>query len=754
MPVKQEETRMRERFSKGFAATLLGSVGVPLLTTIAAAQTGAPPSPAGTGGASSSIGTLEEIIVTAQKREEKISDVPLSITAISADTLERQNDTRFEDFAARVPGLSYIGTRPGIAQISLRGVTTGPSQPNASVATYVDETPLTSSTIFASGSLLTPDFDTTDIERIEVLRGPQGTLYGANALGGILKYVTAPPGLSAVSGRVEVDGTSVAGGDSGYGVRGTINAPIIEDRVAGRINVFKRKDPGYVDDPTTGRTDVGGSDVEGGRASVLAKINDDLSVRLTAFGQHLDGRGIASEDVVSPGLTPYYGDLVQKRLAAEFLKLRNAVYNATVNWSVGAADVVSSSSYSETTAHAQQDYSFQVAPLAAALPPLALGAGLNNAISQRKFTQEIRLQSPATNELEWRLGLFYTHEQGNRQQTINPIAAVPVALYDVTFSARFNEYAGFGDLTYHFTPKFDITAGARISKNDQTFHQISRGLLLRVAPGRTFLYDSDSSDRSATFLINPRWRPTDDLMIYGRIASGYRPGGPNVVSPGSAGVVPAAFDPDRLINYEVGAKGNVLGGKLAYDASVFYIDWTDVQIVCLVGGLTYECNGGKAKSQGVEANLTYHLLPGLTFNVNGAYTDASLTTDVRTISARSGDPLPFAPRWSGSASLDYQRALFSAWDGFAGVTDRYTGSRQSTYSLDTTRLTLPAFNLVDVRLGVTNPQWTVTLFAKNVGNERGITNVSSETVLSASSLLYAANILQPRTIGLSVSMRF
>jgi outer membrane receptor protein involved in Fe transport len=446
--------------------------------------------------------------------------------------------------------------------------------------------------------------------------------------------------------------------------------------------------------------------------------------------------------------------LQQKRLAEEFVRLRNTVYNATVNWSLGWADFVSSSSYNETHAHAQTDYSFQVAALKALLPSLASGAAQANSITQEKFSQEWRLQSPSNNTLEWRAGLFYTHELGDRRQTVNPVTAIPLTLYDVTFDSLFREYAAFGDLTYHFTSQFDLTAGARVSKNDQNFKEIGAGLLLGVAPGKTFPYVADSTDHSVTWLVGPRWRPNENLMVYGRVASGYRPGGPNVVSPKSAGHVPISFDPDRLVNYEIGAKGNLLQGSFVYDVDVFHIDWTNVQLTCVFGGLSYECNGGKAKSQGVEANLTYMPVSGLTLNVNGSYTDATLTTDVPSISAKSGDALPYVPRWSGSANVDYQWPLSGSWSGVLGATDRYTGSRQSSYSLDITRAPLPSFNLVDLRCGVTNSQWNISVFAKNVGDRRGITDAVGEAVLSATSVLYAASIIQPRTVGLSVSRDF
>jgi outer membrane receptor protein involved in Fe transport len=179
-----------------------------------------------------------------------------------------------------------------------------------------------------------------------------------------------------------------------------------------------------------------------------------------------------------------------------------------------------------------------------------------------------------------------------------------------------------------------------------------------------------------------------------------------------------------------------------------------VQLTCLLSSLSYECNGGKAKSKGVEVNVSYLPVAGLTLNVNGAYTNATLATDVATISAKAGDPLPYVPRWSGSANVDYRWPLFGDWSGVLGATDRYTGSRQSSYALDLTRVELPSFNLVDLRCGVTNSLWNVSVFVKNVGNRRGITDAVGEAALSATSILYAASIVQPRTVGLSVSRDF
>src|SRR6202050_1704057 len=225
---------------------------------------------------------LATIVVTAEKKEEKLKDVPMSITALGGGALDNLQYRSFSDYAAMVPGLSLVSSQPGLTTLTLRGQNAGGV--GSTVAVYLDESPFGSSSALLDGSILSGDFDTWDLQRVEVLRGPQGTLYGANSEGGLLKFVTAPPVLGTFSGAAEVTGESVAHGGNGGDVRAMLNLPL-GDKMAFRISGFAQDVPGYVNDPLSGERDVNDGHEEGGRASFLVAPTDALSLRLTAESQ-------------------------------------------------------------------------------------------------------------------------------------------------------------------------------------------------------------------------------------------------------------------------------------------------------------------------------------------------------------------------------------------------------------------------------------------------------------------------------------
>ena len=238
--------------------------------------------------------TLETIVVTAEKREERLQDVPMSVTALSGGLLDKLQDRDFADFAAMVPGLSLMSTGPGLTQLTLRGQNAGGD--GSTVAVYIDESPFGSSSALLNGSVLSGDFDTWDLKRIEVLRGPQGTLYGANSEGGLLKFVTNPPVLGSFSGEVEATGESVDHGGNGGGVRGVVNLPL-GDIAAFRISAFDEDMAGYISDPLSGKQDLNSGHKDGGRASLLLAPAESLSIRLTVTEQETKTNGNPAVDV-------------------------------------------------------------------------------------------------------------------------------------------------------------------------------------------------------------------------------------------------------------------------------------------------------------------------------------------------------------------------------------------------------------------------------------------------------------------------
>ena len=703
---------------------------------------------------------VAEVVVTAQKRSERALTVPAAVTALGSAQLQRAEAVRLTDYQAMVPGLELVSDREGETQIVIRGITTGQMTPTATVSTYVDDTPYGSSTAVALGGQLTPDLDPSDLQRIEVLRGPQGTLYGASALGGLVKYVTTPPNLKDYAARVELDGSTVDHGGDGYGVRAMANLPLINDTLGLRVSAFDRQDPGYINDPDLGRTDVNTTDVYGGRASLLWEPIKPLSVRLSVQLQNVDGHGTDDEDVDGTTLRPLYGDLNQLRFLNEPLSIQYRVYSGVINYDLGWASLTSATSYTTLHENLTTDLTDTYQPV---LGPLLgapnLGIGFVTPIDQNKTTQEFRLSSPSGQRLEWIGGLFFTHESSSHGEQFDPFLTgsdtpFPVNLLTGSLNSRYTEYAVFGDVTYHFTSKFDVQAGVRESTNNQTYSQPESGAL--IGPATTLR--AKSSDSSTTFLVTPKYQFDSNNMVYARVATGYRPGGPNPLTPAEiAGGVPTQFRPDTLTNYEVGYKAALLEHTLTLDLSTFYIDWRNIQLQTVFNGFDATGNGGTARSDGFEGAVTYTPIRGLNLSGNLAYTDSQLTQDAPGVSGKSGDELPNVPKWAAHFGADYDFPIAQAWTGFIGGGVRYLGDRTSGFVSGAPstfrRPTIPAYTTADLHIGVSNKRWTLELYAKNVGDTRGINNLSSLSFRGVSNP-YEASIIQPRTIGVSLSASY
>ena len=360
---------------------------------------------------------LTTIIVTAEKRSEPLKDVPMSVTALSGDSLDALQAREFADYAALVPGLSITSSQPGLTRLTLRGQNSGGV--GSTVAVYMDESPFGSSTALLNGSIITGDFDTWDLQRVEVLRGPQGTLYGANSEGGLLKFVSTAPVLGKFSGEVELNGESVSHGGEGGAVRGVVNLPL-GDTLALRVSGYGQDVPGYIDDPSRGMKDINDGHKEGGRAALLWAPTDALSIRLTATSQQSKYNATNVTDVDPTTLEPLHGDLIQERLLAEPSESKYENYNATINWNTGPFSVLSSTSYGILNFDYVTDAtSFDLAPGLGVTYAQALGGiGVyeDNSAGLKKFTQEIRLASPSSDKFEWQVGGYYTHEDGALNQ--------------------------------------------------------------------------------------------------------------------------------------------------------------------------------------------------------------------------------------------------------------------------------------------------------------------------------------------------
>jgi iron complex outermembrane recepter protein len=703
---------------------------------------------------------LQEVIVTAEKRSERLQDVPVPVTAISAESLVDTNQVRLQDYYTSIPGLTISPFVESAQFLSIRGITTG-GFTNPTVGIVVDDMPYGSSTFIGGGDIL-PDIDPGDLARVEVLRGPQGTLYGASSMGGLIKFVTVDPSATSLSGRVQAGLTGIHNGDGlGYNVRGSGNIPI-SDTLALRLSGFVREDPGYINDPILRLDGVNKDSVYGGHLAALWKPSQNFSLKLSALYQ--DSRGDGSSDIdVLPAL---YGLQQSYIRNAGGYDRRIQAYSATVNSKLGFADLTAITGYSVNKIADSFDLSSVLGGIAengiqGDFPGFGVdGVPVYNEISTEKFTQEIRLDIPLGDRVDWLLGGFYTHETSTLNQqllAVDPLSGFVAGGLEYTLNpTRFREIAGFTDVTFHFTDSFDIQLGGRESFLRQEY--VGSSSVGPLAGSATVLIqpEEDNSGSAFTYLVTPEYKFSPNLMVYARLASGYRAGGSNCAHTctGIAVGEPIAYSPDKTENYEIGTKGSFFDHLLTLDASVYYIDWKDIQLA-LVGKLGggYNANGGKAKSQGVELSATVQPYSGLTLAGWVVLSDAQLTQNLPSNSqvfGAAGDPLPYSSRFSANFSVDQQFPIYGKLSGFVGGTVSYVGYRNSVFQAlqpvgTPQRQIFPAYAKTDLRAGFNFGSWTLTLSGLNLTDRRGVLNGGEGSYPP-----YAFTYIQPRSLGLSI----
>jgi iron complex outermembrane recepter protein len=694
---------------------------------------------------------LEEVVVTAQKRNENSLDVPVPVTALSAQSLTQSNLVRIQDYASSVPSFvsSPSPSAGGEQMLSIRGISTGFGT-NPSVGVTIDDVPYGGSTNLVGNSI--PDIDPSDLSRVEVLRGPQGTLYGASSLGGLLKFVTTDPSTEGVSGQVQAGTNTVFNGaELGYNFRGSVNVPL-GDTVAIRASAFTRQDPGYIDNPVTGVEGINEDHANGGRVGFLWRPSDVFSMKLSALIQETKGDGSNDADVPTVGFPQTAGlkDLQQIYVpGVGAYDRKTQAYSAILTGKVGGFGITSISGYNYTDFTDSFDYTYALGGLTQKL----FGFGGDPVYTEnkiKKFSQEIRAETQLGNHVDWLLGGFYTHEdspQVQNAEAVNVLTGAPgLSILGINVPTTYSEYAAFTDITIHFTGSFDVQLGGRDSEIRHTLSETQTGPF-----GQAPTPETESKANAFTYLVTPRLKITPDLMVYARLASGYRAGGPNGNPDPN---VPRSYAPDKTQNYELGIKGDFLSHTLTVDGSVYYINWKDLQLNLLdTNSQTYTTNAGEAKSQGVELSVVSRPVSGLKIAGWVAWDDAVLTQDVPAnsqVAGNAGDRLPYSSRFSANLSLDQDFNLTDRTTGFVGATVSYIGNRLGTFvPAPTARADFPSYTKVDLRAGMRYDSWSANLYATNIGDRRGILGGGAGTFPP-----FAYTYIQPRTVGLAVSKDF
>ncbi len=735
--------------------------------------------------------TLQEVVVTASKRETTVQKSPLAITALSAAELQSRGVTDVAGLVGEVPGVSIKSNGPGETEFEMRGLTSaGGSAPT--VGFYLDEIPLTAPAATQTGKVEI-DPDLYDLNRIEVLRGPQGTLYGAGSMGGTIRLITNQPNLTKFEATAEAVGSGTDGGGANQSFNAMVNIPLVDDKLALRLVGSETHNSGWIDQivvgdfpPVTGLTranvtnlpviadnrGVNTEDLVGGRATVLYQPTDRLSVTSSVFYQQLQLGGPSAFDS-NPGTDAHYTPFN----LPEPITDRFVTWGTTIKYRFDAFDVTSTTSSWNRLETISQDEA-EAIQAAFGLPsvyPSQGGVGGGNYVefdSSRQVSEEIRLTSRGNGPFQWIVGGFYSalHSSENANAIMPDAVAVwgTDQQYVERQPTRISQDAAFGEATYAFTPKLKATLGLRYYTYNfsNTTYASGEGATGSSAVAVTYAREANKG-------VNPKfnlaYQATPDLLFYGTVAKGFRPGGGNEPIPvdpstteGAACLAdlqafgktqaPLAYNPDTVWSYEVGEKASLLDKRLTLNAAAYYENWSGIQeSVAISCGYVYTDNIANANIYGLELETHAVLAKGLVWSGATAYTDGALANNVAATGAQKGDPLQAVAPWTANSSLSYTVPISTAWRATGRVTFDYVGQRVDAtyYPMNV----LAAYTIVKLRAGVESDDWGIFLFANNLTNTRAM--LSDTPSLSINLPTYnrvATN--QPLTIGVDINHKF
>ena len=705
--------------------------------------------------AASAADVPQTIYVTATRRREPAREVPMQVDRLSADDLDKGGAKSLSDYLGSQTGVDVkTSGGAGMGSVSIRGVTTG-DQTISTVGTYIDDVAYGSSSAFAAGSQTALDMSLLDLNHIEVLRGPQGTLYGAGAMGGVVKYVTNEPDTSEFSGKVALGASATKGGGAGNTVNGVANIPLKADVAALRVAAFHDHDGGWVDvlGPAAGKNANKG-DTNGGRVALLVEPSAHFHVRATALTQNIERDNSNYTDVDPATGKPVDGWNQRTQALREPHSVRTSMGSVDLEYDFGAARLNSITSWQRSKMSLRYDLTPVYAPLITQFfgyTPDTVGEDEHTSV--RKTTQEFRLTSSAGGAVEWLAGLYWDKETGDLAQHVfdtgGGAGAIPV-LADLDLPSRYEEIAGYGDVTWNATSSLALTGGVRVAQNKQDFTQNASGPLVGGS-----LPTAHSKETPKTWLATARYALTKTSNVYVRIASGYRPGGPNAVLSDPATGLPLApqtFEHDSLWSYEAGYKGDLFDNTLSLESAVYDIRWNNIQQAYSVNGNGVLVNAGKAEIQGFELGATWHPVSDWLLVAHLSTIDGRLKEDAPGLGS-SGARLPDSP--SLAASLGVKTTFdLGGHVGWFGLSERYAGERNAGFDGSGTapNYRMPSYWLTDMQGGVDFGKISLALYARNVFDAHAQLGAStSEMALGGPAQVELA---RPRTLGVTLTASF
>jgi iron complex outermembrane receptor protein len=726
-------------------------------------------------------GQIERVEVTATRSAGAVDvqQVPAAITVLKPESLTRYGQGTLGDIANLVPAMSVQEQGPGVNNITMRGlivrgIVPSEVQDSSLVAVYIDDMPVT----LKSSN---PDLKVLDLERVEVLQGPQGTLFGAGAMSGAIRQITQKPELADLFGTVEAVGSNTSGfGGTNHNLRGMVNLPLKTDVLGLRLTAYTGNDSGYIRNQFNGAV-TNAVSTNQGRAALRLRASRDLVVDASVTASNIKG-GV--NDAYA-GLAPFTTFALIPQTSDDKLQL----YNLNLGYDLGHAQLVSSTSYlhRETLYVTSAQYPATAFIFGGQDPLMKAAYTIGNAV--KDFAQEFRLNSKGDGQLKWTAGAFF--ESGKREtrqdeptegfdaryaetrnfpgynSQTNELAFNPNDFFSGQQNTRSHQAALFAEGTYTVWDKLDLTAGVRLFRGTQDFDLRFSGLfgnLANATPAAPVGVPTLSNTSATAHGANPRFAAAyhvdPDRTVYASVGKGFRYGGNNQPVPFNfCGInAPTTFAPDSLWNYEVGSKNTLFDRRVTLNANVYLIDWKNVQVFNRLPCTYYFTqNAGKIRSEGVELEtalkLTRRASIGLSAAYNHAYAARTVVTGIAAQNIPEGSRVPYAPRIAATANASYsipvrgtdEVALFASYSYRSNAYTNFAPA-QGGYA------EIPSSNTVNATAVYKTGAYEFGLFGTNLTNGAEVSDVTPNSIaIQPGDLRY---MVRPRTVGLRVKARF
>ncbi len=731
---------------------------------------------------------LEEILVTASKRgSQTLIDVPIAMQAIGGDALHDRGVQDFADWAIAVTGLRFEDLGPGDKRIFLRGVN---SIGASTTGVYFDEAVITGSNKEDGGGR-NVDIKMYDIDRIEVLKGPQGTLYGASSMSGTIKMIANKPDLEGIDAYVDGSLGNTDGGGFNWDINAMVNLPLIEDKAALRVVAWNVDRSGFVDNVRFGTDDINNEETYGGRVMLRLAASENFTLDASVMIQRTEvggGSRITPEGTIGhidaePALTSFPGgDLKTTSFTRDNWNDDWEIYSLTANFEMDHGSITATTNWFDR----ELNFNFDSTPILIFFGAPVAGI-THQPQSRRVWSNEIRYASNWDGPIQVVIGGLIQQERTNFE--VQVIASDPdtglalgawdpendfftgsgVAIFGRTNDGSIDQEAIFGEASYEVSDKLTATVGLRY------FHSSQKSSELETHPFFGFGSDerppilpNDSSDDKLTTKFNIAYKHSEDIMIYATASQGFRVGGLNSAGIPLIAQIPRNFEPDSLWNYELGLKSRFAENRAVLNLSIFQIDWSDMQSVSKdeTGAFQFIANAGDTRIKGIEADLTLHPDEQLEITMGGAYTDAKLNEDQPGVTpgnvvevvfpGRKGDRVPNVPEFTFNASAQYTFDVTEEIGGMFRVDYSWVGKSKTEFrprgdgdaGFNPHTEDIGGYSNFNARLGIETETWSAKLFVNNLFDTRGIVDA-----ISSDQDPLAELVIRPRTYGLNITWR-